>query len=100
MRRKSFEALLCDRTADSLGLGHDAPHLQHGIRIQTDRIDSILYEEARELRVITWRLTADADLPALCFRRPNDCCDQSLNGFVPLIEQPRNKRRIAIESER
>jgi hypothetical protein len=68
--------------------------------IEGDGVDALAHEPFGKVGIVGWGLPADANgfLQAMsCLNRP---CNQPPDGLVPLVEQVRDKRRIAIEAQR
>ena len=72
-------------------LSHCEAGLDHGIRVQADRVDSLFNQESREFRVIAGCLAADPDLAAAAMGGMDGHTDHRLDNGVAFVEQFRNQ---------
>jgi hypothetical protein len=71
----------------SLSLRHNGERLEERIRIQRNAVDAAFHHETRELRIVAWSLTADADFPTRTPGSPDNLRHHVLHGRITLIEE-------------
>src|SRR5450830_1452518 len=82
-----------------LGLRYPSDGLQEAVGVERDGVDPLVDQEGREVGVVAGRLPADADLDAGGVRLPDGVADHPFDRLVALVEQHRQLRRVAVDSE-